>query len=121
MNRELVNNLKVNQIIFLNGYYKILNITTSKPGKGGAFYRIKAKNILSSKNLDRRFRSGEKLDLIHLHNQEVHYLYKTKDDYVFVGTNNGQEYTYRSKESIDIKHETNIKLLMDGERVLAIL
>ena len=33
-----------------------------KPGKGGAFVRTKVKNLKTGRNLDRRFRSGEKVE-----------------------------------------------------------
>ena len=33
-----------------------------KPGKGGAFVRTKVRNLRTGRNLDRRFRAGEKVE-----------------------------------------------------------
>ncbi len=55
-----------------------------KPGKGGAFVRTKLKNLKNGRVLDRRFRSGEKVDLADVEDRRMQYLYKDGEQLVFM-------------------------------------
>jgi len=57
-----------------------------KPGKGGAFVRTKLKNLLNGKVVDRTFRSGEKCQEADISENQMQYLYKEGEDFVFMDT-----------------------------------
>ncbi len=55
-----------------------------KPGKGQAFNRIKLKNILTGKVLERTFKSGDKLDLADVEEEQMRLLYTESDGAIFM-------------------------------------
>jgi elongation factor P len=55
-----------------------------KPGKGQAFNRIKMKNMVTGRVVERTYKSGEKLDLADIEESEVRFLYKDADGAVFM-------------------------------------
>jgi len=55
-----------------------------KPGKGQAFNRIKMKNMISGRVVERTYKSGDKLDLADIDEAEVRFLYKDADGAVFM-------------------------------------
>ena len=55
-----------------------------KPGKGGAFVRTKVKNLRTGRTLDRRFRSGEKVEEADIEDRKMQYLYQDGDQLVFM-------------------------------------
>lgn len=64
--------------------YVIVSNEFVKPGKGQAFNRVRFKHLLTSKTLDRTFKSGEKLDLADVVETEMRMLYKEPDGIVFM-------------------------------------
>ena len=64
--------------------YEIVEFQHVKPGKGGAFVRTKLKHILNGRVVDQTFRSGEKVDKPDIAMQDMQYLYKEGDDFVFM-------------------------------------
>jgi elongation factor P len=55
-----------------------------KPGKGQAFNRVKMKNMVSGRVVEKTYKSGEKLDLADIEETEVRFLYKDADGAVFM-------------------------------------
>jgi elongation factor P len=55
-----------------------------KPGKGNAFNRIKMKNIKSGRVVEKTYKSGEKLDLADIEENQMRFLYKEADGAVFM-------------------------------------
>lgn len=55
-----------------------------KPGKGQAFNRIKMKNMISGRLVERTYKSGDKLDLADIEESEVRFLYKDADSAIFM-------------------------------------
>lgn len=55
-----------------------------KPGKGNAFNRIKMKNIKSGRVVERTYKSGEKLDIADIEENQMRFLYKEADGAVFM-------------------------------------
>jgi len=46
------------------------------PGKGGAFYQVKLRNLKTGKLAEARFRSGESVDLARVEYKELQYIFK---------------------------------------------
>jgi len=55
-----------------------------KPGKGGAFVRTKVRNLKNGRTIDRRFRSGEKVDEADIQENKMQYLYRDGENLVFM-------------------------------------
>jgi elongation factor P len=55
-----------------------------KPGKGNAFNRIKMKNMINGRVVERTYKSGEKLDLADIEENQMRFLYKEQDGAVFM-------------------------------------
>ena len=55
-----------------------------KPGKGQAFTRTKMKNLLSGNVIERNIRSGEKIEAADVEENEMTFLYKEGEDFVFM-------------------------------------
>lgn len=64
--------------------FTIVDFQHVKPGKGGAFVRTKLKNLETGQVLEQTFRSGAKVGIPDLEENNVQYLYKDGDNYVFM-------------------------------------
>lgn len=64
--------------------YTIISNEFVKPGKGQAFNRIKMKHLLTGRVIERTFKSGEKLDLADVAEEQMRMLYKETDGIVFM-------------------------------------
>ncbi len=71
--------------IILDGEpFTIVYFQHVKPGKGGAFVRTKVKNLRTGRTLDRRFRSGEKVEEADIEDRKMQYLYQDGEQLVFM-------------------------------------
>lgn len=64
--------------------YLIINNEFVKPGKGQAFNRIKMKNLMTGRVVEKTYKSGEKLALADIEEANVRFLYKEADGSVFM-------------------------------------
>jgi elongation factor P len=69
-----------------NGLFQIVEFQHVKPGKGGAFVRSKLRNVRTGAVTDRTFNAGVKVEQAIVDRQDMQYLYKDGDDYVFMNT-----------------------------------
>lgn len=79
-----------------------------KPGKGQAINRIRMKHIITGRVVERTYKSGEKLDLADVAEEQMRMLYKESDGAIFM-----DEKTY---EQIKINLESigdNLQWLID--------
>jgi len=67
-----------------NEPYLIVSNEFVKPGKGQAFNRIKLKNMLNGRVIERTYKSGEKIDLADIEETHMRFLYKEADGAVFM-------------------------------------
>jgi len=77
---------KNTKLLYQGKPWNVDNAEFVKPGKGRAIYRLRLKNLLDASTLDITFHSGEKVDEASVSNQEMQYLYKEGDHYVFMNT-----------------------------------
>ena len=63
--------------------WSIIEFQHVKPGKGGAFVRTKAKNIMTGKVVDRTFNAGAKIEIETVDRADFQYLYQDGENYVF--------------------------------------
>src|SRR3954464_10067517 len=71
-----------------------------KPGKGAAFTRTKMKNLITGGVIERNIRSGEKIEPADIEENEMTFLYKEGEDFVFMDKKS-YEQMHVSKDTVD--------------------
>lgn len=67
-----------------NEPYLIVSNEFVKPGKGQAFNRIKLKNMVTGRVVEKTYKSGEKIDLADIEETHMRFLYKEAEGSVFM-------------------------------------
>jgi len=81
------NQFKNGKAIKLEGtLFLIVSFQHIKPGKGGAFVRVRLKNLKLGTTLDKTFRSGEKFDEAFIDEEKLQYLYRSGKTYHLMNT-----------------------------------
>ena len=62
----------------------IVNNEFFKPGKGKAYYRVKFKDLITGKTLEKTFKSGESLEAADVMELEMQYLYNDGESWYFM-------------------------------------
>ena len=82
-----VNDLKNGITLELdNNLFQVVEFQHVKPGKGGAFVRTKIRNVRNGAVIDKTFNAGIKVEQAIVDRQDMQFLYKEGDDYVFMNT-----------------------------------
>lgn len=96
--------------------YEILWFQHHKPGKGGAVIRTKLRNLLNGRVVENTFRSGEKVGKPDLASQEMQYLYKQGDDFVFMDLESYEQVEVSAEQLGDkggfIKESDTVQVLL---------
>lgn len=69
-----------------NGLFQVIDFQHVKPGKGGAFVRTKLRNVRTGAVLDKTFNAGIRVEQAIVDRQDMQFLYRDGDDYVFMNT-----------------------------------
>ena len=64
--------------------YFVVEFLHVKPGKGNTIMRVKFKDVVDGRVLERRFNIGEKLEDVRVERRPYQYLYQEGDDYIFM-------------------------------------
>ena len=88
--------------------YFVIEFQHVKPGKGNTIMRVKMKDVVDGRVLERRFNIGEKLEDVRVERRPYQFLYKEGNDYIFM---NNETY-----EQIPIAHDliTGVDFLKEG-------
>ena len=62
----------------------IINNEFFKPGKGKAYYRVKFKDLITGKTIEKTFKSGESLEAADVMELEMQYLFKDGESWYFM-------------------------------------
>ena len=76
-----------------NGLFQVVEFQHVKPGKGGAFVRTKLRNVRSGSVLERTFNAGIRVEQAIVDRQDMQFLYRDADDYVFMNTSTYDQLT----------------------------
>lgn len=87
-----------------------------KPGKGQAFTRVKFKDLISGRTLEKTFKSGESLEIADIMEFSMQYLYKDADSWCFMNLDNYDQYNINEKAISD-----SIGYLVEQEKYLITL
>ena len=71
-------------IIHRDETWQIAEMEFVNPGKGGAFFRTKLKNLASGRTVDFTFRSGESVEQYDVYSKDLQYLYREGDLLTFM-------------------------------------
>jgi elongation factor P len=74
-----------------NGLFQVVEFQHVKPGKGGAFVRTKLRNVKSGNVFDRTFNAGIKIEQAIINREEMQFLYRDGDDYVFMNNDSYEQ------------------------------
>jgi elongation factor P len=69
-----------------NVLFQVVEFQHVKPGKGGAFVRTKLRNVRTGAVLERTFNAGVRVEQAIVDRQDMQFLYRDGDDYVFMNT-----------------------------------
>lgn len=64
--------------------FTITEFQRVKPGKGGAFVRMKLKNVRTGRVVDRTLNAGASITIVRLDAREMQYLYQDETGYTFM-------------------------------------
>ena len=108
------NTIKPGMVIQVNGgLWVVTKASHVKPGKGGAFANVEAKNLETGNKLNERFRSEDKVERVTLDQKDFSYLYEQGDALVFMDDEN-YEQTELQKDWVG---EDRVAYLQDGMKV----
>lgn len=120
-----IEDIRKNSKLLINAIpYNVDDAEFMKPGKGRAIYRLKLRNLQDGSAFERTFHSGEKVDEVSVTSQEMQYLYKQDDHYIFMNTETFEQ-TFLDEALIGnkkgfLKDGTIVNVLLMGEKTLDI-
>lgn len=88
--------------------YFVIEFLHVKPGKGNTIMRVKFKDVVDGRVLERRFNIGEKLEDVRVERRPYQYLYQEGEDYIFMNN--------ETFEQVPIAHDliTGVDFLKEG-------
>jgi elongation factor P len=95
-----------------------------KPGKGAAFTRTKMKNLLTGGVIERNIRSGEKIEPADIQEDEMTFLYKEGDNFVFMNKKS-YEQVMVTAETVDdtwrwLKDNLDVQVMFYNGRAIGV-
>ncbi|MDD4859991.1 MAG: elongation factor P [Dehalococcoidales bacterium] len=82
-----------NTKILLNGIpFNVDDVDFMKPGKGRAVYRLRLRNLREDTVMEQTYHSGDEVEKVEVSTYEMQYLYKDGANYVFMNTENFEQY-----------------------------
>jgi elongation factor P len=94
------------------------------PGKGGAVYRTKLKNLKTGKFIERTFKSGEEFEVMEKEYKDATYLYSDRRTSVFLTKNDKQRLSVPLESTQDkvkyITPNSEVRLLYVNEELLSV-
>ena len=105
-----VSDLKKGMVIkFENNLYEVIDFQHVKPGKGGAFIRVRLKEIKTGLVIDRTLRPHESFDEIHIDERNFQYLYKDGTNFIFMDMQNYEQISLSESQIGD-----DVRFLKEG-------
>lgn len=87
-----INQIKAGIGILMDGnVFIVVESQHIKPGKGGAFAKVKIKNVRTQQTLEKTIKSADKLEEIHLEERKLQNLYESGENYHFMDNSTFEE------------------------------
>ncbi|MCD4813384.1 elongation factor P [bacterium] len=107
-----------------NNLFLVLEYNHCKPGKGGAFIRLKLRNLRAGTVVDRTVNSGEKMTTADIEEKKMQYLYQQSDEYIFMDQESYEQISLSTATLGDkvnwLKEEMIIDIMMHNGEALDI-
>lgn len=100
------------KILRNNEPWVIVDFQHVKPGKGGAFVRTKMKNLITGRQLEETFRSGEKFAEPDLEYKKMQYLY-ADDLYHFMDQESYEQFAFNEDQISSVKKYLKEEIIYD--------
>lgn len=125
MGTILSNDAKPGTFLEVDGvFFEVVAYNHVKPGKGGAFIRLKLRNLKLGTLVERTFNSGEKLNVPDIEEKHMQYLYRQGGEYVFMDQDTYEQVPLTSEVlggSVDwLKEDMVVEMMMHGGETLGI-
>ena len=75
----------------------------TKPGKGQAFNKIKVKNLIDGRVLEKTYKSGDSIPAASVVNQNMQYLYNDGSSYFFMDTQSYEQHSVSEDKLVNEK------------------
>jgi len=115
---------KGSKILYKNDPYTVLETQWTKPGKGGAFIRVKMKNLKTGLVHENTYRSVEKIETPDLAYRDMQYLYSEGDVYHFMDQETFDQIELNEKQIEEVKdylkEETIYNVLLFDDNPIAV-
>lgn len=103
--------------------YSIVEFQHVKPGKGGAFVRTKLKGVENDKNIEKTFRSGEKVESVRIESHDYQFLYSDAGLFYFMNQETYEQLPLEKDRVLKSEFVTegencNLLIDVDNDRVL---
>ncbi len=102
-------------ILVNNDVYIVSEVTHVKPGKGSAFVRVRMKNLKTDLNLERTFKTSDRIDDARLEEHKLQYLYRAGDSFYFMDQQSFEEQILSLQDMGD-----SVKFLQDNMEVIGV-
>ena len=103
------------KVIFDNGPCSIIENEFVKPGKGQAFNRVKLRNLLTGRVLEKTFKSAESIESADVLETSMQYLYNDGESWHFMEPKSYEQYAVSQSAMGDarkwIKEQNFIEIL----------
>ena len=76
----------------------VLSSQHTKPGKGGAFVRVKVKDLNSGSVVDRKFRPRDSFEQMHVEEKQFQYLYKDGNNFSFMDSQTYEQVSFTGEQ-----------------------
>ena len=110
--------------MYQNQPFEVLDYQHTKPGKGGAFMKLKVKNLKGGEIISLTLRSEERVSQLRTTETPVQYLYQKGDTFYFMDLETFEEYTLEKtilegREKF-MKEGDTVNLLKSGEEIIGV-
>lgn len=104
--------------------FEILEFQHVKPGKGSAFTRTTIRNLISGRNLEPTFKSGDKVGRPDIEEKDMQYLYKQGDEFHFMDQRSFEQ-TYLDEKALGesrnfLKENIGVTILFYNNKAIAV-
>lgn len=111
-----ITELKNGVTVLIDGeVYVVVNAQHVKPGKGGAFVRVKLRNLKTQSVFDRTFKGDERIEDAFIEQKKLVFLYGQGGMYHFMDQDNYEEVMMPAERLVD-----KSKFLKDNSEVIAL-
>lgn len=117
--------LRSGAVIKYNGENcQITDVEFRKPGKGGAFFQVKMRNLRTGNSAEHKYNSGESIELVRIESRPFQYLYKDGNLLYFMDESNYEQIPVEEaaigEEFRFVKENERVNLSFEGDQVLSV-